>query len=80
MTINRFLDRTRDIRISAAKHGPSPNREYSYESTFLLRGLKELHIEFTEACCRALSLCRRAFTWSVVAGVAAAGSMPKRIS
>ncbi len=49
VTINRLLDRTRDIRISEAKHGPTSNREYSYESTFLLRGLKELHIEFTEA-------------------------------
>ncbi|OBF69623.1 cytochrome [Mycobacterium sp. 852002-51971_SCH5477799-a] len=50
VTINRLLDRTRNIRISKAKHGSPPNREYSYESTFLLRGLKELHIEFTEAC------------------------------
>lgn len=49
VTINRLLDRTRDIRISEAKHGPPPNREYRYESTFLLRGLKELHIEFTQA-------------------------------
>jgi cytochrome P450 len=49
VTINRLLDRTRDIRISEAKHGLPPNREYRYESTFLLRGLKELHIEFTRA-------------------------------
>ncbi len=49
VTINRLLDRTRDIRISEAKHGLPPNREYRYESTFLLRGLKELHIEFTGA-------------------------------
>lgn len=49
VTINRLLDRTRDIRISEAKHGLPPNREYRYESMFLLRGLKELHIEFTQA-------------------------------
>ena len=49
ITINRILDRTRDIRISEAKHGLPSNREYRYESTFLLRGLKELHIEFTQA-------------------------------
>jgi cytochrome P450 len=49
VTINRLLDRTRDIRISEAKHGLPPVREYRYESTFLLRGLKELHIEFTQA-------------------------------
>ncbi|OBI42379.1 cytochrome P450 [Mycobacterium colombiense] len=49
ITINRLLDRTRDIRISEAKHGVAPNRDYRYESTFLLRGLKELHIEFTQA-------------------------------
>ena len=49
VTVNRLLDRTRDIRISDAKHGPPPSREYRYERTFLLRGHKELHIEFTRA-------------------------------
>ncbi|OBB82109.1 cytochrome [Mycobacterium colombiense] len=49
VTINRLLDRTRDIRISEAKHGVAPNRDYRYESTFLLRGLKELHLEFSQA-------------------------------
>lgn len=49
ITVNRLLDRTRDIRISEAKHGVAPNRDYRYESTFLLRGLKDLHIEFTQA-------------------------------
>src|SRR4051812_1713035 len=49
VTINRLLDRLRDIRISEAKHGGPGNRNYSYEPTFLLRGLTELHIEFTEA-------------------------------
>jgi cytochrome P450 len=48
ITINRLLDRTSDFRISEAKHGPPANRQYHYESTFLLRGLKELHIEFTQ--------------------------------
>lgn len=47
ITINRLLDRTRDVVISAAKHGPPGNRQYRYEPTFLLRGLTELHIEFT---------------------------------
>jgi cytochrome P450 len=49
ITINRLLDRTRDIWVSEAKHGVAPNRDYRYESTFLRRGLKELHIEFTQA-------------------------------
>ncbi|MEZ0053931.1 cytochrome P450 [Mycobacterium sp. MAA66] len=49
VTINRLLDRLHDIRISEAKHGAPGNRDYSYEPTFLLRGLTELHIEFTEA-------------------------------
>ncbi|OBI95497.1 cytochrome P450 [Mycobacterium sp. 1465703.0] len=47
VTINRLLDRTREIRINEAKHGTPVNREYGYESTFLLRGLTELHIEFS---------------------------------
>jgi hypothetical protein len=46
VTINRLLDRTREITISEAKHGPVDDRRYRYASTFLLRGLTELHVEF----------------------------------
>ncbi|OBI85794.1 cytochrome P450 [Mycobacterium sp. 1245805.9] len=49
ITINRLLDRTRDLVISEAKHGPLTRRKFRYSSTFLLRGLSELHIEFTPA-------------------------------
>jgi cytochrome P450 len=47
ITLNRMLDRMRDITISEAKHGGADDRHYSYEPTFLLRGLTELHIEFS---------------------------------
>jgi hypothetical protein len=47
VTINRFLDRTADIAISEAHHGPAGGRQYDYLPTFFLRGLKSLHIEFT---------------------------------
>ena len=47
VTINRLLDRTRDITICEAKHGPFGDRQYRYAPTFLLRGLTELNIEFT---------------------------------
>jgi cytochrome P450 len=47
ITVNRMLDRMRDISISETNHGAAGNRHYSYEPTFLLRGLTELHIEFT---------------------------------
>jgi cytochrome P450 len=49
ITINRLLDRTRDFAVSEAKHGTATRREYRYTPTFLLRGLDELHIEFTPA-------------------------------
>lgn len=48
ITINRLLDRISELRINEAKHGPASSRQYRYESTFLLRGLTELHIEFTQ--------------------------------
>jgi cytochrome P450 len=48
VTMNRLLDRTRDISIDEAKHGPADDRRYAYEPTFLLRGLSELHVEFTQ--------------------------------
>jgi cytochrome P450 len=47
ISLNRILDRTADIRISEAHHGPAESRRYSYEPTFVMRGLTELHIEFT---------------------------------
>jgi cytochrome P450 len=49
ITIRRMLDRMRDITASEAHHGPADNRHYAYDPTFLLRGLTELHIEFTAA-------------------------------
>jgi hypothetical protein len=39
----------RDISISESAHGSVGRRRYFYEPTFLLRGLTELHIEFTTA-------------------------------
>ncbi|KWX23356.1 cytochrome P450 [Mycolicibacterium wolinskyi] len=47
ITVHRLLDRMRDITISEDAHGPAGKRHYAYEPTFLLRGLTELHIEFT---------------------------------
>jgi cytochrome P450 len=46
-TITRFLARTTDIRVSDAHHGPAGAREYIYDSTHMMRGVTELHIEFT---------------------------------
>ncbi|MET0663863.1 MAG: cytochrome P450 [Ilumatobacteraceae bacterium] len=45
--LERLLDRTSDIRISVSEHGPAGARRYQYVPTFILRGLTELHIEFT---------------------------------
>lgn len=47
ITVRRLLERMSDIRIDGAAHGPAAARSYRYEPTFLLRGLTELHIEFT---------------------------------
>ncbi|MCT7659292.1 cytochrome P450 [Mycobacterium deserti] len=47
ISLNRILDRMRDIAISAEHHGPAGDRNYTYEPTFIMRGLSELHITFT---------------------------------
>lgn len=47
VAIERLLDRTTDIRISESKHGPADARRFSYVPTFILRGLTELHLEYT---------------------------------
>ena len=47
MTFERVLARMADIKISTAHHGSIDDRHYDYDPTFLVRGLKQLHIEFT---------------------------------
>ncbi|MFD1814596.1 cytochrome P450 [Rhodococcus gannanensis] len=49
VTIERLLDRTENITISEEHHGPQGNRHFSYEPTYILRALAELHLEFTPA-------------------------------
>ena len=49
ISLNRILDRMRDIRIDELRHGPAGARRYRYEPTFIMRGLADLHIEFTPA-------------------------------
>ncbi|MCW3469351.1 cytochrome P450 [Rhodococcus pyridinivorans] len=49
VTLNRLLDRMEDIRLSEQAHGPEDDRVFAYEPTFLLRGLVDLHIEFTRS-------------------------------
>ena len=46
ISVEKILDRMRDIRLSEEHHGPSGDRHFSYEPTWVLRGLTSLHIEF----------------------------------
>jgi cytochrome P450 len=47
ISLNRILDRMSDITVSEKHHGPADDRRYAYEPTFIMRGLSELHINFT---------------------------------
>jgi cytochrome P450 len=47
ISVNRILDRMADITVSDAAHGPPNARRYTYEPTWQMRGLTELHLEFT---------------------------------
>ena len=49
VTLNRLFDRTSDIAIDEAHHGPAGERRYEYLPTFFLRGLQQLHLEVTPA-------------------------------
>jgi cytochrome P450 family 150 subfamily A5 len=49
VAIERMLDRTSDIRINERVHGAANDRRYQYVPTYILRGLTELHLEFTPA-------------------------------
>lgn len=48
VTMERLLDRMSDIRIDDTRHGPAGSRSYRYAPSFLLRGLKELYLSFTQ--------------------------------
>jgi cytochrome P450 len=46
ISLERILDRVQDIRLSEAHHGPPGDRHFSYEPTWVLRGLTSLHLEY----------------------------------
>ena len=46
VSLERILDRMRDIRLSEEHHGPAGDRHFSYEPTWILRGLTSLHLEY----------------------------------
>jgi cytochrome P450 len=47
ISLERILDRMADIRVAEEHHGPEGDRRFHYEPTWILRGLTELHLEFT---------------------------------
>jgi cytochrome P450 len=47
VSTERLLDRMADIRIAESAHGPAGARRYEYSPIYLLRGLEQLHLEFT---------------------------------
>jgi cytochrome P450 len=49
VAIERLLDRTTDIRIDESVHGPAGARRYEYAPTYILRGLRRLHLEIDVA-------------------------------
>jgi cytochrome P450 len=49
VSLERILDRVRDIRLSEEHRGPAGARRFEYEPTWVLRGLRNLHLEFTRA-------------------------------
>ena len=46
ISLSRILDRMADIAISERAHGSAGARRYTYEPTWQMRGLTELHLEF----------------------------------
>ncbi|HAG94451.1 MULTISPECIES: cytochrome P450 [unclassified Ketobacter] len=46
-SLNRILDRMKDIKLSEEHHGQPGKQRFTYEPIYTLRALKNLHIEFT---------------------------------
>jgi cytochrome P450 len=49
ISLERILARMADITADERVHGPADDRRYTYEPTYILRGLTELHLRFTPA-------------------------------
>jgi cytochrome P450 len=49
VSIERILQRTRNIRLSDEHHGQPGSRRFQYEPTWVLRGLTNLHLQFDAA-------------------------------
>jgi cytochrome P450 len=49
VTVERILDRLSDIRIDERHHGPADARRFRYVPLYIIRGLQELHLEFSAA-------------------------------
>jgi cytochrome P450 len=47
VSLTRLLARMGDIRVSDERHGPRGARVFNHEPTYILRGLEQLHLEFT---------------------------------
>jgi cytochrome P450 len=47
ISLERILARMADITADEEFHGPADDRRYTYEPTFILRGLTDLHLRFT---------------------------------
>ena len=46
VSLERILERTKNIRLCEEQHGPAGERRFNYVPTFILRGLTDLHLEF----------------------------------
>jgi cytochrome P450 len=49
VSLERLLDRMAGMTISEKEHGPPGARRYHYTPIYMLRGLEQLHLEFTPA-------------------------------
>lgn len=47
VSLERMLDRMGEITIDEDVHGPAGDRRYSYEPTYILRGLTEINVRFS---------------------------------
>lgn len=53
VSLERILDRLGDIQLDETAHGADGDRHYNYEPTFVLRGVTDLHINFTPLAAKA---------------------------
>jgi cytochrome P450 len=78
--LEKFLAHTSNIDLVEDKHGPRHNRNFDYESSFIIRGLTQLHLKLTPPSGQVAAESKRPGIFNFSKRAASTGSSATRYS